>query len=87
MLKYIVEFIGTCILSFVVFKTGNYALIGAALAFSVFFGGAISGGAFNPAIATAMFVKKTLSLTDYVFYVLAEIFGGIVGLRLALLRF
>ena len=38
---------------FIIFATGNYALIGAALAIGVFFGGPVSGGAFNPAVAMA----------------------------------
>ena len=52
--KYIVEFLGTLFLVFVIFSTGNYLAIGAALAVAVLLGGAISGGAFNPAVAIAL---------------------------------
>ena len=52
--KYIVEFLGTLFLVFVIFATGNYLAIGAALAVAVLLGGAISGGAFNPAVAIAL---------------------------------
>jgi len=49
--NYIVEFLGTLFLVFVILATGNYLAIGAALAVAVLLGGAISGGAFNPAVA------------------------------------
>jgi glycerol uptake facilitator-like aquaporin len=48
MQKYIVEFLGTMFLMFVIFTTGNWLAIGAALAIAVLLGGSISGGAFNP---------------------------------------
>ena len=43
MTKYLVEFLGTMFLVFVIFATGNWAAIGAALAVGVYLGGAISG--------------------------------------------
>ena len=44
MTKYLVEFLGTMLLVFVIFATGNWLAIGAALALAVYLGGAISGG-------------------------------------------
>jgi len=41
--KYIVEFLGTMLLVFTIFATGNWAAIGAALAIGVLLGGPISG--------------------------------------------
>ena len=49
--KYFVEFLGTLFLVFVIFATGNYLAIGAALAVAILLGSAISGGAFNPAVS------------------------------------
>ena len=45
--RYVVEFLGTLFLVFVIFATGNYLAIGAALAVCVMIGGAISGGVKN----------------------------------------
>jgi len=78
-----VEFLGTMFLSFVVFATGNYLAIGAALAMAVLVGGAISGGAFNPAIAIAMAYKGALDANMVLPYVIAQILGAIVGAYLA----
>ena len=52
--KYLVEFLGTMFLVFVIFTTGNWIAIGAALAIGVLLGGPISGGAYNPAVAISL---------------------------------
>ena len=77
--KYIVEFLGTLLLSFVIFSTGNYLAIGAALAIAVLLGGAISGGAFNPAIAFGFMVSKKITQMDFILYTIAEILGALAG--------
>lgn len=81
--KFIVEFLGTMLLSFTIFATGNYLAIGAALAIAVFIGGAISGGAFNPAVAIAMAHKGTLASNDLLPYIAAQIAGALIGAQLA----
>jgi aquaporin Z len=81
--KYIVEFLGTLLLSFVVFGTGNYLAIGAALAIGVLLGGAISGGAFNPAIAFGLMVAKKITQTDFILYTIVEILGAFAGFWLS----
>ena len=80
--KYLVELLGTMFLSFTIFATGNYLAIGAALSVAVLTGGVISGGAFNPAIAIALFYAGKLSTNDLVPYILAEIVGGVAGFEL-----
>lgn len=80
--KYLVEFLGTMFLSFVIFSTNNYLAIGAALAIGVLLGGAISGGAFNPAIAIALLYNGQLGENDIVPYILCELLGGVAGLEL-----
>ena len=83
--KYIVEFLGTFLLSLTIFTTGgNFLAIGAALAIAVFFGGKISGGAFNPAIAICFAVANKISYNDLIPYLVVEILGGLVGYFLAL---
>jgi glycerol uptake facilitator-like aquaporin len=77
--KYLVELLGTALLSFVVFATGNYLAIGAALAIAVLLGGKISGGAFNPAIAVALMMANKIARNDLIPYVVAEILGAVLG--------
>jgi glycerol uptake facilitator-like aquaporin len=77
--KYIVEFLGTFLLSVVVFSTSNYLAHGAALAIAVMLGGAISGGIFNPAIATSMMVANKITQMDYILYIIVEVLGALAG--------
>jgi aquaporin Z len=80
--KYLVEFLGTFFLTFVIFATGNYLAIGAALAVAVLLGGAISGGAFNPAVAIALMYAGKLSRSDLIPYIIAEVAGGLAGFEI-----
>ena len=81
--KYLVEFLGTLFLTFIVFATnGNYLAIGAALAVGVLLGGAISGAAYNPAIAIAYLVAGKISQADVVPYIVAEIAGALAAFQL-----
>jgi glycerol uptake facilitator-like aquaporin len=79
-LKYLVEFLGTAILSLAIFATGNYLFIGATLASMIFLIGNVSGGAFNPAVAIAMYKQGKLAGKDLIPYIAVEIFGAIAGL-------
>ena len=80
--KYLVEFLGTMFLMFVIFATGNWAAIGAALAIGVLLGGAISGGAFNPAVAIVLLVSGKISSKDIIPYIVAEIAGALAAFQL-----
>lgn len=80
--KYLVEFLGTLFLVFVIFATGNYLAIGAALAVAIVLGGAISGGAYNPAVTIALMQAGRLSRSDLVPYILAQIAGALAGFQL-----
>ena len=80
--KYIVEFLGTLFLVFVIFATGNYLAIGAAFAVAVLLGGAISGGAFNPAVAIALMSAGKIPRSDLVPYIVAQVAGGLAGFEL-----
>ena len=80
--KYLVEFLGTLFLVYVIFATGNYLAIGAALGIAVMVGGAISGGAFNPAVTIAMMYSGKLPRSDLMPYIIAQIAGGLAGLEL-----
>ena len=77
--KYLVEFLGTMFLMFVIFATGNWVAIGAALAIGVLLGGAISGGAYNPAVAVSLYAAGTLPKSDVMPYVIVEILGALAA--------
>ena len=80
--KYIVEFLGTLFLVFIILTTGNYLAIGAALAVAVLIGGSISGGSFNPAVTLALFASGKLDSGDVIPYIVAELAGGLAALQL-----
>jgi aquaporin Z len=77
--KYIVEFLGTMFLVFVIFATGNWLAIGAALAIAVLLGGPISGGSFNPAVTISLYSAGKLSQSDVMPYIIVEILGGVAA--------
>jgi aquaporin Z len=77
--KYLVEFLGTMLLVFVIFATGNWLAIGSALAIGLLLGGAISGGAFNPAVAISLYYAGKISQADLLPYIIVEILGGLAA--------
>ncbi len=76
---YIIEFLGTMFFMFVIFTTGNWLAIGAALGIAVLLGGAISGGAFNPAVAISLYAAGKLPKSDVLPYVIVEILGALAA--------
>jgi glycerol uptake facilitator-like aquaporin len=80
--KYLVEFLGTMFLVFIIFATGNYLAIGAGLAIAILIGGPISGGAFNPVVAIALMYNGKLARSDIMPYIMAQIAGGLIGVEL-----
>jgi hypothetical protein len=81
--KYVVEFLGTLLLVFVILATGNWLAIGAALSVAVLLGGAISGGAFNPAVAIVLLAAGKIPSSDVIPYIVAEVAGGLAAFELA----
>ncbi len=77
--KYFVEFLGTMFLMFVIFATGHWAAIGAALAIAALLGGAISGGAYIPAVAVSLYAAGKLPKSDLMPYIVVEILGALAG--------
>jgi aquaporin Z len=95
MKKYIVEFIGTFFLVFTVGMTviepGAGALaplaIGSALMVMIFAGGHISGGHFNPAVTTAVFIRGKCDAKDVAPYIGSQVVGAIIaGLAVKFLK-
>ncbi len=90
--KYIVEFIGTFFLVFVIGVAdvlGNAGAmaplaIGATLMVMIFAGGHISGGHFNPAVSLGAMLRGALPSKDLPFYIVAQIVGAIVAAILSI---
>jgi len=80
--KYLVEFLGTMFLVYVIFATGNYLAIGAALAIAVLMGGSISGGAYNPAVTLALYSAGKLNKSDLIPYMVVQMLGALAGLTI-----
>ena len=89
MKKYFVEFLGTIFFLFVILMSGKIGpaelqpvIIGAALAVSIFVGGKISGGHFNPAVSVMMVAAKKLGSSELLPYIIAQVIGGLAALQL-----
>lgn len=78
-MKYIVEFIGTFIFLSVILISGQAIPIGITLAAMIYWGGKISGGAFNPAVTLALFLNKKLNATQMIGYLIAQFIAAIVA--------
>ena len=76
----LVEFIGTLTFLSVILTTGQAIPIGLALAASIYFGGHVSGGHFNPAVSVMFFLNKQLSGVDLLGYIVAQVLGGATAL-------
>ena len=72
MIKPLVEFIGSFLFFSVILQQGQAIPIGIALAAVIYFGGAISGGHFNPAVSLMMFLNGKLPSSDFIQYVIAQ---------------
>jgi len=85
--KYLAEAFGTCCLVF--FACGAAVISGDYFATAAAFGlvliavayavGHISGAHINPAVSLAFFLRKELSLKDFIGYICSQFAGGIVG--------
>ena len=80
MMKYLVEFLGTFIFLSVILTSGQAIPIVLALLTAIHLGGSVSGGHFNPAVSTMMFLKGNLATADLPLYVLAQVAGGVAAL-------
>jgi len=89
--KLVVEFIGTFFLvltvGLAVANAGDLAplAIGASLMVMIFAGGHVSGGHFNPAVSTAVFLRgKMASAQEYGAYVATQLVAGVVAALIVL---
>ena len=78
-IKYFVELIGTFIFLSIILITGEAIPIGIALAAMIYWGGKISGGAFNPAVTLALYLNKKLNAVQSLGYVIAQLIGAVMA--------
>jgi len=78
-LKYFVELIGTFIFLSVILITGEAIPIAIALASMIYWGGKISGGAFNPAVTLALYLNKKLNVVQLLGYMIAQFIGAVLA--------
>jgi len=77
--KLTTEFLGTFFLLTIVAFTGNPLAIGTGLMVLVYSGAHISGAHFNPAVTLVFYLKKVLSQSEALSYVVAQILGGLAA--------
>lgn len=85
--KLVVEFIGMFIFMFTVGMVTNKAgagalaplAIGSVLMVMVFAGGHVSGGHFNPAVSTAIFVRGRMISYEWVAYMITQIVAAVLA--------
>jgi len=75
----LVEFFGTFLLLISYFASGNALVIGITLALVVLLTGGISGGHVNPAVSMAMWVAGSITLTEFLAYIVAQYAGGVAA--------
>jgi aquaporin Z len=80
--KYLVEFLGTLFILYVVLATKNAFAIGAATTIALIIGQGISGGHFNPSISLMMAYANKMSAKDFLPYILVQIAGGLAAYEL-----
>ena len=83
--KLIVEFIGTLFLCLVVVLSGNALAAGVTLMIMIYAGGHISGGHFNPAVTTSVFLRGKISKAEAIQYLIAQGSAAIAAVILALI--
>jgi glycerol uptake facilitator-like aquaporin len=76
--KYLVEFLGTMFIVFIIFATGHGLAIGAAVAISVLVGKIFNPNiSFNPVVSISLYSAGKLTKSDLMLYIIVEILGGL----------
>lgn len=92
MFKFMIEFIGTFILLYIILESYSHKLknirpfiVAVGVVITTILFGSISGAHLNPAVTTMMYAKgdKNVSgMSDVVGYIIAQILGGICAYKL-----
>jgi aquaporin Z len=78
--KYVVEFVGTFMLTLAISLSANPIAIGLMLMALIYAGGHVSGGHYNPAVSFGAFMRRRLSIEDLTWYWGAQLLGGLAGI-------
>lgn len=81
-IDFLLEFLGTFILVYVVFTTGNYLAIGSTIAVLVLLTTNYSLSSFNPALSIAMYYNNKINKERLLVMLIAEILGGLLTIPL-----
>lgn len=81
--KLVMEGVGALLLVLIIATTKDALAIGLGLAALVYIGGGISGAHYNPAVTLGAFLAKAIDGARAVYYVIAQLVGGIAGVALA----
>ena len=79
MKKNLVELIGTFFLVMSIGLTGNPLTIGCTLMVMVYMGGHISGAHYNPAVTLAMMMRKKISSSEAISYMIFQVVGALLA--------
>jgi aquaporin Z len=80
--RYLVEFLGSALLVYIILATGNPLAIGAVLALILLATSHISSGFVNPIVTIVMASIGKIDIADLIPYILSQVLGGLVGLEL-----
>lgn len=90
MKKYAMEFVGTLLFVFSIFciiassSTLGGLAIGLSLTMLVYMGATVSGANYNPAITLGLYLRKKLTATTALWYIVSQLLGAIVAYYLAM---
>ena len=79
--KYLIEFIGSLFITYIIIKARSALAVGASLAIAMMVG-AESGAHFNPAVSIVATRTGRLAMTDLVPYILAQVAGSLTALEI-----
>jgi aquaporin Z len=77
--KYLVEFLGTMFLMFVIFASGHWLAISAALGVILILAGPISGSNVNPAVTLSLYAAGKMPKADVLPYIISQILGALAA--------
>lgn len=80
MIQVVAEFVGTFVFLLTILVTGQPIPIAVALLAVIFAFGGVSGGHFNPAVSAMMLAKGDVDVVTFMFYVIAQVLGGLAAL-------
>lgn len=79
MYNYLVEFIGSTLLVYVILVTNNPLAIGAMYAFILLLTREVTSGYFNPTVTIMMAATERLPMIQLMPFCVAQVFGGLIA--------